>query len=362
MEKQYNGEILKLLRKSKNISQKEICLELNFPQGNFSKIEQGILEPPESFVEQIASFFEVDSSFFFQNEESYSPVNPYHRNRSTLQIGARDRVEAIANIYRIHLKKLLEAVEITYNFIPVSVSDTITPIDIARLTRRNLRLPKGPISNMTQLLEDTGIFVITYDFKTEALDGFTIHGAKDILPIIFFNSIFPGERIRMTLAHELGHLIMHQQLQESHDIENEAFSFASEFLMPADDIMQDLRYINTIRLNVELLLRLKRKWKVSINALLKRAEDLNVLTKNQTKYLWMQMSKSGFRTKEPYPMPIESPGLLKELIDEYKGELKYSSQDLAKLLKITEDKYFEYFEDDKQLHKVLKIFKGTKII
>jgi Zn-dependent peptidase ImmA (M78 family) len=354
MEKQYNGEILKLLRKSKNISQKDLCLELHYPQGNFSKIEQGLLDPPESFVEQIASFFEVDSSFFFQNEESYSPVNPYHRSRSTLQIGDRDRVEAIANIYRIHLKKLLEAVEIIYNFIPVSVSDTMTPIDIAQLTRKNLRLPKGPISNMTQLLEDNGIFVITYDFKTEALDGFTIHGAKDILPIIFFNSVFPGERIRMTLAHELGHLIMHQHLQESRNIEDEAFSFASEFLMPADDIMQDLRYINTIRLNVEVLLRLKRKWKVSMNALLKRAEDLKVLTKNQTKYLWMQMSKSGFRTKEPYPMPIEGPGLLKELIAQYKGVLKYSTQDLAGLLKITIDTYCKYFEKNEYRLKIIK--------
>jgi predicted Zn-dependent protease len=223
---------------------------VNYPQGNFSKIEQGILEPPESFVEQIASFFEVDSSFFYQNEESYSPVNPYHRSRSTLQIGDRDRVEAIANIYRIHLKKLLEAVEIIYNFIPVSVSDTMTPVDIAQLTRKNLRLPKGPILNMRQLLENNGIFVITYDFKTEALDGFTIHGAKDILPIIFFNSVFPGERIRMTLAHELGHLIMHRQLQESRNIEDEAFSFASEFLMPADPDLIKLLKITEDKYNV----------------------------------------------------------------------------------------------------------------
>jgi Zn-dependent peptidase ImmA (M78 family) len=360
MEKRFNGEILKLLRKSRNISQADTCNQLGIPQGNFSKIEQGLTEPSEKFVDQIASFFAVDHSFFYQNEEYYSPVNPYHRSRSTLQIGDRDRVEAIANVYRIHLKKLLEVVEITYNFIPMSASND-TPAQIAQLTRRNLRLPRGPLSNLTQLLENNGVFTITYDFKTEALDGFTIHGAKDILPIIFFNSIFPGERIRMTLAHELGHIIMHQRLQESRDIENEAYSFAAEFLMPADDIMKDLRYINTIKLNVEMLLQLKRKWKVSMNALLKRAEDLNVLTKNQTKYLWMQMAKSGFRTKEPYPMPIEEPCLLKELIDVYRNKLGYSIQDLSDLLKITKENYTEYFEQDKQVTQILKIFKGTKL-
>jgi Zn-dependent peptidase ImmA (M78 family) len=359
MEKHYNSDILKLLRKSRNLSQNEICSHLELSQGNYSKIEQGLMEPSESFVQQTASFFGVDNSFFYQNEDYYSPVNPYHRSRSTLQIGDRDRVEAIANIYRIHLKKLLEAVEIIYNFVPVS--NSFPPEETARLTRRNLHLPNGPISNLTKLLEDNGILVITYDFKTEALDGFTIHGAKDILPVIYFNSVFPGERIRLTLAHELGHLIMHHHIQESRDIEKEAFAFAAEFLMPANDIMQDLRYINTIKLNIEMLLRLKRKWKVSMNALLKRAEDLNVLTKNQTKYLWMQMAKSGFRTKEPYPMHIEEPSLLRELINVYKNELQYSSNDLSVLLKVTEDTYSEFFENDKQILRVLKIFNGTVI-
>jgi Zn-dependent peptidase ImmA (M78 family) len=361
MEKHYNNDILKLLRKSRNLSQNEICNYLELSQGNYSKIEQGLMEPPESFVQQTASFFGVDNSFFSQSEEYYSPVNPYHRSRSTLQIGDRDRVEAIANIYRIHLKKLLEAVEIVYNFMPVPISDSLPPEEIARLTRRNLRLPNGPISNLTKLLEDNGVLVITYDFETEALDGFTIHGAKDVLPVIYFNSMFPGERIRLTLAHELGHLIMHCQIQENRDIEKEAFAFAAEFLMPAKDIMQDLRYINTMKLNVETLLRLKRKWKVSMNALLKRAEDLNVLTKNQTKYLWMQMSKNGFRTKEPYPMHIEQPSLLKELINVYKNKLQYSTNDLSVLLKVTEDTYSKFFENDKQILRVLKLFKGTVI-
>jgi Zn-dependent peptidase ImmA (M78 family) len=364
MNKQYNGEILKLLRKSKNLSQGEICARLNIFQGNFSKIEQGLMEPSENFIAMTASFFGVKNSFFYQDEGTYSPVNPYHRSRSTLHIGDRDRAEAKANIFRIHLKKLLDSdiVEIQYRFMPIPVSESATPKEIARLTRKNLRLPNGPIQNLTKMLEDNGIIVITYDFKTEALDGFTIHGAKDILPLIFFNSEFPGERIRFTLAHELAHLIMHQQFDsdQKHDIEKEANIFASEFLMPASDIISDLRFINTIKLNVERLLQLKYKWKVSINALLKRAEDLNVLTKNQTKYLWMQMAKNGYRTKEPCPLPIEKPTLLKELLNVYKEQLQYSSEDLANLLQVSKEIFDEYFEDEHIL-RVLRIFRGEEI-
>ena len=354
MIKQYNSEILRLLRKSKNISQMEICKQVGLSQGNYSKVEHGLIEPSEIFVEQLSSFFQVNPDFFYQDEKAYSPQNPYHRSRSTLQIGDRDRVEAIANIYRIHIKKLLDAVEIPFHLIPVSVSDSASPEEIAQLTRRNFRLPNGPIANLTKILEDNGIFVISYNFGTEALDGFTIHSAKDILPLIFINSIFPGERIRFTLAHELAHLVMHQQIETEENIEKEANAFASEFLMPTINIMQDLRYINTIKLNVEVLLRLKMKWKVSMNALLKRAEDLKILTKNQTKYLWMQMSQSGLRKKEPHPIPIETPSLLNELITTYKNELQYSIEEMAMLLKITPNAYFEYFGNDRPKIRLIK--------
>ena len=356
MEQRYNNEILKLLRKSKNISQYEICERIGESQGNYSKIEHGLSEPSDDFVERISILFQVNPDFFFQDGKVYAPYNPYHRSRSTLQVGDRDRVEAIANIYRIHITKLLERAETPFNIQSIPISKTETPEAIARLTRRNFNLPKGPIDNLTKSLEDNGLFLITYDFKTEELDGFTIQGSKDIIPFIFINSTFAGERIRFTLAHELGHLIMHQQLEteKNNELEKEANAFASEFLMPASDIMQDLRYINTVKLNVDILVRLKMKWKVSMNALLKRAEDLNVLTKNQSKYLWMQMSQKGLRKKEPYPMPLEKPLLLDELIDTYKNELQYSLKDMIDLLKITQDAYFEYFNNEKPRFRVVK--------
>jgi Zn-dependent peptidase ImmA (M78 family) len=271
-----------------------------------------------------------------------------------LQIGDRDRVEAVANIYRIHLRKLLEAVEIPFKILSIPINESISPEEAAQITRRNLHLPNGPIINLTKTLEDNGIFIISYNFDTEALDGFTIQGAKDLLPFIFINSSFPGERIRFTISHELGHLIMHQQIEKDQNIEREANAFASEFLMPKLDIMKDLHYINTIKLNVEILMRLKMKWKVSMNALLKRAEDLKVLTKNQTKYLWMQMSQNGFRKREPNPMPIETPSLLNELVIIYKNELKYSIEDMTTLLKINNDTYFEYFEKEKIRLRIIK--------
>jgi Zn-dependent peptidase ImmA (M78 family)/transcriptional regulator with XRE-family HTH domain len=345
MEHIFNGEILKLLRKSKNTSQKTLCEAINISQGTLSKIEQGLMQPLESLVTVLADYFEVKPDFFFQNEEQYSAAYPYHRCRTTLQIADRDRVEAIGNLYRIHIKKLLDAVDIAYKFVPIPSADA-TPQEIAKLTRRNLGLAKGPIKNLTKLVEDNGIFIIFYNFDTKALDGFTMQNSKDLLPIIFLNLQFPGERIRFTEAHELGHHIMHQVIQNPENIEDEANQFAAEFLMPADDIIDDLRYIGTYKLNMEKMLSLKMKWKVSMNALLKRAIDLNVITENQNRYFWMQMSKSGYRTSEPYPLPLEQPSLLKELIETYKTDLGYSYNELAELLQISKNNFLKLFEED----------------
>jgi Zn-dependent peptidase ImmA (M78 family)/transcriptional regulator with XRE-family HTH domain len=346
MQQRFNGELLNLLRKSKRFTQKDVCNNINISQGKLSKIEQGLIQPDDDFVKQLSSFFDVDISFFYQDEQCYSPANPYHRSRSTLQKGDKDMVESKANLYRIYLRKLLEAVDISHNFLPIA-DNTLSPTEIAKLTRRNLKLSKGPIANLTKLIEDNGIFIIIYNFNTSALDGFTILGAADVIPIIFINSTFPGERIRFTLAHELGHYIMHQTLQEKRDIETEANNFASEFLMPTDDIKPELFSLNTIKLNTSRLIQLKQKWKVSMNALLKKAIDIGAITKNQERYLWMQMAKLGFRSNEPYPLAIEEPSLLKELINIHKEQLGYSSTELASMLKISKDNYLNYFEYDK---------------
>lgn len=254
--------------------------------------------------------------------------------------------------------KVLLGVGILSTLISIAIIIFIIVIVILTLLAINNlhRLPNGPINNVTKALEDNGIFVISFDFNTELLDGFTIQGNDNVLPLIFFNSTFPGERIRFTSAHELGHLVMHQQLEteDMREIEKEANLFAAEFLMPQHDILQELRLMNTSKLSLEFLLRLKMKWKVSMSALLKRTEDLHIITKNQAQYLWMQISSKGYRKAEPYPIPIESPSLLNELLNIYKNDLQYSEQDMAALLKITPDAYFDYFEKNKTRFKLVK--------
>ncbi len=152
-------------------------------------------------------------------------------------------------------------------------SDELTPAEIARRTRYSLGLHRGAIGNLTVLLEDHGVIIQKMDFGTEKMDGLTSitdRGRR----VIFLNTRMPNDRMRFSLAHELGHLIMHLSFVPKHPerVEDEANEFASEFLMPEAEIKSSLK-----RITLPMLGNLKQQWGVSMRALIRRARDLQMI-------------------------------------------------------------------------------------
>jgi Zn-dependent peptidase ImmA (M78 family) len=148
--------------------------------------------------------------------------------------------------------------------------------------------------------------------------------------MIFVNESIPGDRLRFSLAHETAHLMLHHHLPlPSEEIEDEANEFAAEFLMPASDIRNFLS-----RVTLKKLATLKPHWGVSIQALLMRASQLGQLSERQRRYLWMQVSASGYKTEEPLPIPLEEPALMTELIQTHAVDLAYDDAALSKLLNL----------------------------
>ena len=173
--------------------------------------------------------------------------------------------------------------------------------------------------------------MIICDFGTPHVDAVSRYVPG--LPRFFFiNENLPGDRQRLTLAHELGHVIMHQVPHK--DMEQQAYQFAAEFLMPKDDIKSQFT-----RVDIPKLAAMKPYWKVSMAALLMRARDLGKVTKTSERKLWAQMSKAGYRTREPADLdiPREHPRLLNEVIELHRKELRYNSQELSKLIVLCED-------------------------
>src|SRR5690606_22384920 len=114
---------------------------------------------------------------------------------------------------------------------------------------------------------------------------------------IYINKDASADRQRYTLAHELGHLIMHcgKYIPTVEEAEVEADRFASEFLMPELEIKHQLNS----RLSFSQLGDLKRYWKCSMSSIVMRAHKLGIIGKDRYTSLYVQLSRAGYKKKEP---------------------------------------------------------------
>ena len=276
MSKTVNPEMIILARESRGLTQSCLAKSLCITQGKLSKIEHGVLCVSKELLEELSKELDYPIEFFFQTESIFGAGLSivHHRKRKSISSKTLAMIHAQMNIRRIHLSKLLQAVNIQKNRIPhMDVDEYDEDIErIAQEVRANWLIPSGPIKNLTAIIESVGGIVIQCNFKTRKLDAIG-HSIPRLPPIIFANIDVPGDRLRFTLAHELGHIIMHSVPRPR--MEKEADRFAAEFLMPSRDIRPSLS-----QLSLSKLANLKIHWKVSMAALLYRAKELNKISGN----------------------------------------------------------------------------------
>jgi Zn-dependent peptidase ImmA (M78 family) len=174
------------------------------------------------------------------------------------------------------------------------------------------------------------------DFETDKIDGRTIL-TNTGHPIIFINANASGDRQRLTLAHEIGHLILHLGNMPlfGRDEEAEAWNFGMEFLMPIAEVKYDFN--NSI--NLEKLADLKRVWKVSMQSILYRIQDKGLATYNQCRYLWSQFSTRGWKKAEPIEIPKETPTLISRMVNMFISDLGYTKDEMANILNVEKEEF-----------------------
>lgn len=349
MEK-FNHYMLILARDSRGLTQEELASNLAIGQGTLSKYETGVQDPPHAFVQALGNTLGYPEQFFYESGRPYG-LPPFHyRRRKKLSKKALGRIIAEMNIRRMHLTKLLRSFERRTNaFIPEIDRDEYmgkskAPLsieDVARTVREMWMLPSGPVPNMVDLIESKGGIVVPCDFGTDLLDAMSQR--IDGLPVLFFANVnAPADRLRHTLAHELGHMILHTTIVKDDDeMEDEADAFAGAFLLPADEVRPQLR-----KFDLRQLSNMKLYWKVSMAAIAVRASRLNLITPYQSKMFWMEMSRLGYRRREPNEPPKETPSLLRQIIAYHVNKLGYSVSEMAKLLHLRVPEYQQMYNAD----------------
>jgi Zn-dependent peptidase ImmA (M78 family)/transcriptional regulator with XRE-family HTH domain len=301
-QEEFNPARLTLAREALGLTQTALSSKASISQSKISKIEDGSLPPTSEDVSVLARELGQPEDFFYRpGEQTTSPVS-FYRKTNSLSLGLFKQCNARMNICRLGLKERLTQQGTPQHSLPLlPVSEHGGAEGCARKVRSLWGVKRGPIGNLTQLAEKAGCVVIHFDFPTKKLDGLSLWSEGDV-PFIFLNHQFPSARMRLTLAHEIGHLVMHRAPHDQ--VEDEAWAFASELLMPETEIRTKF-----FPATLESLAALKPQWGVSMQALLKRGEDLGKIQPRYARYLWMQMGKSGYRIQEPYDdqVPREEP-------------------------------------------------------
>ena len=122
---------------------------------------------------------------------------------------------------------------------PADYASELGEITVAQVLRRLWR--RRPIRSMTELLEAAGVFVVVDGFLDDEIDAVTLRASEYHPHLVYVNAARPPDRMRMTLAHELGHLVMDAMtLVSPAEAERRANSFAAEFLAPSPTSALDL--------------------------------------------------------------------------------------------------------------------------
>ncbi|MFZ2726845.1 MAG: XRE family transcriptional regulator [Methylococcaceae bacterium] len=353
----FNRQMLTIARDYRNESQSSLSKKIGLSQAKLSKIENGLQIPDEKEISLFSKVLGFPESFFSQFVNIIGhPMSTHpamYRKGASVGVKPLSKLTAEINIRLLNLRVFLNSIELEPTLIlpqyPIEDNDD-DPEYIAKKVRETWLLPKGPILNLTELVEKAGVVIFLCDFSYANVDGASIK-VNGLPPCIFLNKDRPADRMRFSLAHELGHLIMHSQSSEK--MEEEANIFASELLMPRNDIKREFGE----RLTLADLARLKKVWRVAMQALLYRARYIEAISENQSSYLWRQISMKGYRKQEPEStnIPYEKPRTIPDIVNVHKNELNYSIEELAQATNYFSEEFNSLYIESNQLKPKLKL-------
>jgi Zn-dependent peptidase ImmA (M78 family) len=242
-------------------------------------------------------------------------VPAFFRSLRSVRAIERKQARAFADVVRqfaVGLESYVELPPLDVPRIPVTSQDVERVEDIASRVRQEWGLNSDqPLSDLVVELERHGIIVTRATFDTEKMDAFSV-AFEDHPVVVLCSDKGLRDRSRFDAAHELGHLVMHDpEVCGMRWAESQANRFAAAFLMPSEGIAAELPATP----EWPRLVSLKRKWGVSIAALLVRARTLGIMAPEVQIQAFKTLSARGWRTSEPEPLgPPETPKLLRNAI------------------------------------------------
>ncbi|WP_285425356.1 XRE family transcriptional regulator [Pseudomonas sp. efr-133-TYG-103a] len=316
---EFSPDKLRLARCASGRSLAEIGELLGVTRQYAHKLEINSIPNPGQ-LKQLCEILNVKESFFFVPRKSGVELEQCHFRsvRASTQT-LKKTIAAQVEIFELLVDELDKEVAFpSVDFLaieePVTGAGKIE--QVAERFRREQGIGLGPLSSVTKLAEKIGVLVVNLADADDRVDAFSLFNKR---PLIVRNTskVNPG-RQRFDLAHELGHLVMHQGVETGcRETEEQANQFASALLMPRASFAAEFPAMRGKYLNWPALKDLKLRWKVSFKALIYRARALDLLTADQAKSGFTYLARKGFTKHEEFDelIPMESPLLVQRAID-----------------------------------------------
>ena len=326
--KKFNGQRLKEALQFRGLKMADLSRDTDISRQSLSLYANNENTPPFENVKKMACRLEFPVDFFMTEDLCTTVTsNTYFRSQAAArkkeQNAQKLKLEYTAKMYEVFLNYVdfpsltLPCLTEFRNKVPFPEQKSDTEIadkieKLAQHVRSEWGLGDGPIEDMQYLLASHGIIVTGFTNVADNIDAFSQkvsikeHGTVYIIALAIGEK--PITRLRFDMAHELGHILMHNWDESNEELEKEEFNnlerqanrFASALLLPKDSFEHDVRPYAT---NVEFYRSLKKKWNVSMQAMMYRARDLEIITGNQYSYMMRMISAKGERLHERGDVP-----------------------------------------------------------
>lgn len=309
----FDKERARRARLAKGWSQRELAERLRITPAAVSQYENGHTRPSPDVLSRMASLLEFPLAYFTAGRRAIEDAESGWNFRSLAATTKRQRDRAgtlAAHVWEVAacLSAYVQLPELNVPRVPTTESSSNSVVvRAARVAREALEVPDGPVVDVVRTLEANGVVVARFTTELTTVDGFS-RSLPEFPVVVLAADKDDKARSRFDAAHELGHLVMHEEFDGTHNVrEQQAHLFASEFLMPAAEIRDSL----PSRADFAELLRLKSIWGTSMAALLYRSRELDRMTDSTYRRAVTRMQRMGWRTAEPGNIgPPERPELL----------------------------------------------------
>jgi Zn-dependent peptidase ImmA (M78 family)/DNA-binding XRE family transcriptional regulator len=333
----FRGARLKQARLARGIYKNALADMIGISGWAITRYEDDVDKPQQDKLSAIAKHLNFPVEFFLTPEWPEKIDLVFWRSRSAETKYAREMTEQ----RMLWLCEIFSFLEREVDFPTLDLPDLGLPNDFRMLTpnviesaaedlRNRWKLHDRPIPDVTLSLENAGIPVVNIEIMSEKQDGFCFHSKELARAFAGINtSNVSAARARYDAAHELGHIILHGNVspQQSRDpanhkiLEQQAFRFAGAFIFPRAAFRSEVR-VPTL----DYFCSLKKRWGMSIGAMVYRASDLGLIDEYEKGTLYRNLTRRGWRGPQqepfdsPQEMPIERPRMLRRGMDVILGE------------------------------------------